>query len=134
MIRIRALLFPTPRRGFPGKRWLGIALRTLHLVGVAGMGGGLLYDAPISSWQPYFWLTMGSGAALLTLEVWSSATVLCQWRGLAVILKLLLLGAVSLVPDHAGLLLVAVVVVSGVFSHAPATIRYYSPFHRRVLD
>lgn len=32
-------LFPAENRSYPGKRWVETALRTLHLIGTAGIGG-----------------------------------------------------------------------------------------------
>ena len=33
-------LFPAESRQFYGQRWLNILLRSVHLLGVAGVGGG----------------------------------------------------------------------------------------------
>lgn len=128
------LLFPVRNRPFPAKRWTRIALRSAHLVGTAGVGGGYLYGAAPGLWQPYLWLTVASGVALVLLEVWSNGVWLIQLRGVAVLAKLALLGWMAHSPGHAALALILVVVISGVISHAPASVRYYSLLHGRRID
>lgn len=129
-----AWLFPPGYRGFPGKRWIGVLLRTLHLMGVAGLGGAFLYAAPREAWLPYLWLTVASGSLLFAIEIWSHGVWLLQLRGQAVILKLLLLGLMPATGPAAPWLLLAVVALSGIFSHAPARVRYYAPFHGRRME
>ncbi|HEY5790268.1 MAG TPA: hypothetical protein VIX81_06565 [Gammaproteobacteria bacterium] len=130
----RDLLFPPEPRGFPGRRWVNIGLRSVHLLGLAGMGGGWLYAAPLAAWQPYLWLTLASGTAMLLLEVSGTCLWLLQLRGLAVLAKLLLLALAGSRPEWLPGLLVAVIVLSAVFAHAPAGVRYFSPFHGRRID
>ncbi len=129
--KIRRLLLPPQARGFTGKRWLEIGLRTAHLLGMAGVGGGFLYGAPVTAWKPYFWLLLGSGVAMLLLQVWSNAIWLVQLRGLVILLKVGLLATVALWPVLALPVLLAVVAISGVFAHAPGRVRYHIPGQRR---
>ena len=128
------ILFPLNTRGFRGRRWLNIGLRSLHLVGTAGVGGGFLYQAPAAGWMPYLALTVASGLAMVALELWANGIWLLQLRGQAVVLKLVLMGLIGWWPAFGPHLLVAVVLISGVVSHAPARVRYYSIFHGRRLD
>lgn len=65
-------LFPTSNRGFPGKRWLEISLRTLHLVGTAGVGGGFLWSADPVHWMPFLWLTVLTGLVMAGLQIWGN--------------------------------------------------------------
>ena len=132
--RLRILLFPPANRGFRGKRWLGIALRTAHLVGTAGAGAHFLYGAPAAAWLPYLWLTLASGLVMTALEIWSNGFWLIQLRGVAVLAKLGLLGVAMHAPAYAAPALVFIVVISGVVSHAPARVRYWSVLHRRRVD
>lgn len=131
---LKSALFPPANRGFRGKRWLAIALRTAHLVGTAGAGGGFLYGAAAEAWLPYLWLTLASGAVMTALEIWTNGVWLVQVRGAAVLLKLALLGYAAHAPAHAGIALVFVVAISGVVSHAPARVRYWSLLHGRRVD
>ncbi len=133
-VLMQAWLFPPRIRDFPGKRWVRILLRTLHLVGVAGLGGAYFYEAAPADWLPYLWLTVASGVLMMALEVWSHGIWLLQLSGLLIQLKCLLLvlniclGGAWQLP-----LILAVLGISGVIAHSPARIRHYGPWHRRVL-
>jgi hypothetical protein len=127
-------LFPDPPRGFAGRRWLNIALRTVHLLGVAGMGGGWLYDADPAQWRPFLWLVLASGALMVLVELAATCLWLLQLRGLAVVAKLLLVALALLRPETTPWMLVGVIVLSSVFAHAPASVRYFSPFHGRRVE
>ncbi len=127
-------LFPARSRDFPGKRWIKIGLRTLHLMGIAGIGGAYFYTVEASQWLPFLWLTMASGLLMLAVEVWSHGIWLLQIRGLAILFKIALLSVSATLPaafDPA--LIMVVILISSVISHAPSRLRYYSPFfHRRI--
>ena len=128
------LLFPAESRSLPGMRWLNIGLRTLHLIGIAGLGGAYFYTVPAELWQPYLWLTLLSGIGMVFLSLYSSAVWLLQLRGQLILLKLILLGFILLWPGLSWTLGVAVIVLSSVIAHAPGDIRYYSLWHRRRLE
>jgi hypothetical protein len=128
------VFFPRQEREFRGDRWVSISLRTLHLIGLMGVGGGFLFQAEDTVWMPYWWVCVGSGAALVCLYVWYSAIWLIQLRGLVVLLKLVLLSCLPLVAGNEIYVLVLIVVLSGLISHAPGDVRYFSIFHRRRLD
>lgn len=125
------MLFPADGRDFGAKRWLNISLRTLHLLASAGVGGGILLQAPKADWQPYLWLTLATGGCMLLMDLWSSIVHLIQIRGLAVLAKIALLACLPHLPEYQIHALVAIVVISGVVSHAPARVRYHSVFHGR---
>ena len=133
-LRLFRLLIPETPRVFPALRWVRITLRTVHLVGVAGLGGGFLYGADPAMWMPYLWITVVTGVVMVGVELWSTGLWLIQVRGLSVVVKLGLI-AWLLRADHLELpLLMAVIVISGVVSHAPADLRYFSVFHWRRVD
>ncbi len=116
------------------KRWSKISLRTLHLLGVAGVGGGVLLGLERSLWLNYWHLALLSGALMMLLDVISNRLWLVQIRGLAVTLKLVLLVLIGAVPAWDRTLVVLVIVISAVISHAPGAVRYYSLYHRRVIN
>ena len=122
------------RRFFPGQRWVNILLRTLHLIGVAGLGGGFLYLALGEEWRGYLSLTLGSGLALSVIEAWSNGVRnwLLQLCGLAVLAKILLLGAMYWFPAARLPLFLLVIVISSVISHAPARVRHFSAWRDSV--
>ncbi|PWG64292.1 hypothetical protein [Sediminicurvatus halobius] len=127
-------LFPPESRSFAGKRWVNIALRSLHLVGTAGAGAGMLFGVSPAQWQAYLWLTVITGVLMVALQLWSNGVWLLQLRGLAIGVKLLLLVAALRWPQSGPAMLIAVVLLSGVISHAPGDIRYHSPWHGRRLE
>ena len=107
---------------FVGRRWLSIALRSLHLVGVvltaiAIFGGG--------QHQLVATLTMFvTGLGLFGIELWRD---LQHWRELAgafVLLKLLLVLAMILMPSQAGGLFWFLLISSSLISHAPKLVRH----------
>jgi hypothetical protein len=131
---LKRVLFPAESRFFPGQRWVNISLRTLHLIGVAGLGGGFLYSAEGESWRYFLDLTIASGVGLVLISVWNNGIWLIQLRGQAILLKMLLLALIPLVPGLRLPLFLATLVISGIIAHAPANVRYYSLFHRRRIE
>lgn len=116
------------------KRWTKISLRTLHLVSVAGVGGGILFGLDKAVWVNYWWLALTSGVLLMAIDIVSNPVWLVQVRGLAIYLKLVLLGMMDVCPQWAGSILLIVIVLSAVISHAPGNLRYYSIYHKKVIS
>lgn len=116
------------------KRWTKISLRTLHLVSVAGVGGGILFGLDKVVWVNYWWLALASGILLMAIDIVSNPVWLVQVRGLAIYLKLAMLGIMGVCPQWAGMILLAVIILSSVISHAPGNLRYYSIYHRTVIS
>lgn len=107
------------RPGFT--RWLGIALRTAHLVCVIVLGAGLIHgeatDLTVAA-------VLGSGFALFALDTWHYPRHLLELSGLAVLVKLALIAIMALDDGLRQAMFWSVVVWSGVFSHAPAWLRH----------
>lgn len=116
------------------KRWSKVSLRTLHLLGVAGVGGGVLLGTEQALWLNYWYLALLSGTLMMLMDVISNRLWLVQVRGLAVGLKLILLVLIGVAPAWDRALLVLVIIISSVVSHAPGAVRYYSLYHRRVIN
>ncbi len=131
---LKELLFPAESRLFAGQRWANISLRTLHLIGLAGVGSGILYPAHEGSSNAYLYLTLASGFALSLISIWSNAIWLIQLRGQAILLKLLLLALIPAWPEAGAWLLIMVIIISGYISHAPGDVRYYSIYHRSRIE
>ncbi|MCW8905657.1 MAG: hypothetical protein OQL28_00280 [Sedimenticola sp.] len=131
---LKARLFPKESRYLPGQRWLNVLFRTLHLVGLGGLGAGFLYPAADQSWQLYLQLTLISGVALTLISIYSNAIWLIQMRGQMVLLKLLLLWLTGPFPEYRMGLFILIILISGWIAHAPARVRYYSPYHRRRIE
>ncbi|GGK79449.1 hypothetical protein GCM10007941_32150 [Amphritea balenae] len=127
-------LIPEQKRHLPGKRWLSIILRSLHLVGIAGLAGAYLFDQPESVWFPYLLLGVGSGVLLLAKELWVDPIWLYQLRGQLVLMKLLLLAVgVYWLDSPQAWIYIVVILVSGVISHAPGKVRYYSVYYGKTF-
>ncbi|HMB14714.1 MAG TPA: hypothetical protein VKN62_00260 [Pelovirga sp.] len=112
------------------RRLTKVLVRTIHLIGMAGMFAAAMYGA---SEPTYFYLTMVSGVVLVGMEAYSGWIWFVQLRGFAVYLKLLLLALLHVALQHTIVILVAVIAISGFMSHAPGWIRYYSLLHRKVV-
>ena len=113
------------------KRWTKISLRTLHLLAVAGVGGGILFALEKELWINYWWLALVSGVLMMVIDIVSNPVWVVQVRGLAIFLKLILLAFLGSYPSLDGWLLAVIIIISAVISHAPGKLRYYSVYHRR---
>lgn len=116
------------------KRWIKISMRTLHLLAVAGVGGGILFAIEKDQWINYWWLAVISGALMMCIDIVSNPVWLVQVRGLTIFLKLFLLALLGCWPAYDGILLAIIIIMSAIISHAPGKLRYYSFYHRKVLD
>lgn len=127
-------LIPQHKRPLPGKRWISIILRSLHLVGIAGLAGAYLFDQPESAWYPYLVLGVGSGVLLMLKELWVDSIWLYQLRGQLVLFKIFLLGlGVYWLESPEAWIYILVILISGVISHAPGKVRYYSVIYGKTL-
>jgi hypothetical protein len=127
------MVFPKKPRSFKGQRWVSIVIRSLHLIGITGVGAAFLFQLPDTKWFPYMVLTLTSGSAMMLLEIWSNGIWLIQLRGLSTLLKLLIL-SVTFIVGLQPYILIAVILISDIMSHAPAKVRYYSVFHRTIIN
>ena len=141
------------------KRWSKISLRSLHLLAIAGVGGGILFALEKDLWINYWWLALVSGVLMMLMDIASNPVWLIQvrgvvillklillvllginpvWivqvRGIVIMLKLLLLALLGSNPGWDSFLLAIIIIISAVISHAPGKLRYYSFYHRRVIN
>jgi len=124
---------PTSRRRIPYSRAWNIAARTVHLAATGILLGGHVFDVPAVHLYAALWLAIGSGAALIVLEVYASVHWAHQGCALMIYAKL---GLLCLIPWFWGYrvpILLAVVAIASIGSHAPRTIRHYSIVFRRVM-
>ena len=111
------------RRDFPGRRWLSVVLRGLHLVAVIWLGAGILGAATDYSATQLGLSVFATGLVLWALDIWSKPQHLRQWAGVSMVLKLLLVALMVALPATRTFLFWLLVVWSAVFSHAPASFR-----------
>jgi len=119
------------KRELPGRRWISIVLRTLHLLGIAGSAGGYLFQLPLEQWHGWLLLALASGVLMMLKEVYVDGIWLLQLRGQLILLKLLLLGISHLwwdTPQAWAYCLI--ILISGLIAHAPGDVRYYSLWYR----
>lgn len=114
------------KRNFPGRRWLSIALRSLHLVGVVLVGAGIFGDAARST--AGIALMLLSGVALYGIELWHHAGLWRELAGLLTPVKMIILLVMLLVPGIAAPLFWLLLICSSLVSHAPWEFR-----HRRII-
>jgi len=115
------------------KRWTKIGLRTLHLLSVAGVGGGILLGLDKGLWVNYWWLALISGGLLMLVDIVSNPVWVVQVRGIVIFVKLLLLVFLGSDLSLDRWLIIVVIVMSAVISHAPGSLRYYSLYHRKTI-
>ncbi len=124
----RQMLFPAKARQFRGQRWFDIGLRSIHLVGIVGLGGGFLFHLPSEQYELFWLVTLLSGGLLMLINVWSSAVWLFQVKGQAILLKLVMLYLAGILPEWDSLLFILIILLSGVVAHAPGKIRGFCLF------
>jgi hypothetical protein len=112
------------------RRLTKVIVRTIHLVGIAGVFGGAMTQ---TSMFGYLAVAIVSGTVLTFMEASSGVIWFVQLRGVSLYIKLLLLWLMHLYPDLSITCLIAVIVISGFMSHAPSWIRYFSVLHGRVV-
>ena len=93
---MRALLFPDPPRRLPAQRLLSVALRTAHLLSVGTLLGGHVFDVDPEQIVPFLVAAILTGTGMMALELASTCAWMFAGKGLAVALKLGLLGLVPL--------------------------------------
>ena len=112
------------------RRLTKVIVRTIHLVAIAGFFG----NAMTGSFETiYITMTIASGAVLTLMETSSGWIWLVQLRGVSLYLKLLLLLLIHMYPNATIPGLIVVIALSGLISHAPRWIRYFSLQHWQVV-
>lgn len=134
MSRVRHLLFPEPPRKLPAERLIRMGLRTAHIGAFAVLLGGHVFDVDAERLRVALWLTVGTGAAFMALELLGSFTWLFEMRAWLMFLKLALLCLVPLFWEQRTWLLLVILVAGSACSHMPGRFRHYSLIQHRVID
>ena len=122
----RALLFPETPRHFRWARPVQLVLRSLHLAAMALVVGGIPFGADYQALKGPIILTVASGTLLLALDLAKDLAMLSQGSGVAILLKLALLGLGVLQPAARLPWYLAATLVASVGSHMPGTWRHFS--------
>ena len=116
-----------------GSRAVRTSLRSLHLIAIAALYGGHVFDVDSERLLPALVAVIASGAAFMLFEVLRAPIWLVQLRGVGTYLKLALVGSVAVFWDQRVAILTLVIALGTVLSHMPGQYRYYSFLHRRVV-
>jgi hypothetical protein len=120
-------------RTFPGARALQVAARTVHIVAMALVLGGVAYAAPARTLVLPLALTLASGLLMFGVDLWKGGSWLYQGGGVAVLLKLALLGLGQMFPAARFEFYLAATTVASIGSHMPKSWRHWSLLDRRVI-
>ncbi len=107
------------------ERITALALRTLHLVAMVGLGAALL-GAPVEP-GPFAAGLLFSGLLLLALDLRARRLALGELAGVVVLVKLAASLWIAWTPDHAPWLFWTLIVLSSLSSHAPKAMRHWRP-------
>ena len=129
MIRaLRTLLFPPLPRSLPGRRAIKMLLRAIHVPCAGILTAAYLFDAGASARTVWMIGTVVSGVLILLLDLHESGVFLLQMRGLVVFGKIALLALLPLFEAYRVPVLVGLLGISVLSSHAPSGIRYHLAF------
>lgn len=126
--------YPISETRFWIQRLSKTGVRALHILGIAGSAGGILYGVERELWLNWWVLAMVTGVILMTLEISRSKLWLIQLKGVLTLAKLMLLGSFFIIPQHKPMLFITVLLMSVFIAHGPAGLRHYSIWHRRRID
>ena len=127
---LKQILFPEKDHSLPGERILRTTFRTVHLASMGILLGGHFYGQPANRLYPALYWTVGSGSAFVILELYCNFHWLFQIRGLMALAKIGLVMLIPLFWNQRVWILLAVLVLGSVGSHAPTGWRYYSVLTR----
>ena len=121
-----ALLFPETPRHFRWARPVQLVLRSLHIAAMALVVGGIPFGAGFHALRGPILITLVSGVLLFALDLAKDMAMLSQGSGVAVMLKLGLLGMGVLQPSARLPWYLAATLVASVGSHMPGSWRHFS--------
>ncbi len=105
-----------------------VSLRSLHTVTFSVLVGGHVFAVDPSRLFVFLVATLASGAGLVALELAVTFDWLRTVKGLAVVVKVLLLCTILLFWEHRVAILVATIVLASVASHMPGRYRHARVF------
>jgi len=127
---LRTLLFPAEPRRLPGRRAMKILLRAIHVPCAGILAAAYLFEAGASARTVWMVGTVVSGLLILLLDLHETGVFLLQVRGLVVFGKIALLAMLPLFEAYRLPVLVGLLGISVLSSHAPSEIRHHLAFGR----
>ena len=122
--RLLTVLFPEQPREFPHRMAMRLSLRALHIMTTGVFLGGHIFHQPISVLEPWLWVAILSGLAILLTDIYSSFAVLFEIRGLVVLLKIVLISLIPFFWDQRIFILVLMLFIGAISSHMPKRYRH----------
>ena len=122
--RLLTVLFPEQPREFPHRMAMRLSLRALHIMTTGVFLGGHIFHQPISVLEPWLWVAILSGLAILLTDIYSSFAVLFEIRGLVVLLKIVLISLIPFFWDQRIFILVLILFIGAISSHMPNRYRH----------
>lgn len=123
---LESLLFPSEPRRVPWGRSIQVGLRTVHIVAMGMVLGGIGRGGDHDSLLAWIWATVLSGTVLLGIDLYKSCAFLVQGSGVAVLLKLALLGMGNIFPETRLAWYVAGTAIASIGSHMSSGWRHFS--------
>ena len=116
------------------KRISKTSLRAMHIIGIVGSGGGIIFNVELSLWFNYWILAIISGVLLMSWEIIRDWRWLIQLKGVLTLLKVVLLGFFIQINQCQSEIVIFIILLSVIVSHGPAGLRHYSIVHRKVIQ
>ena len=122
--RLYFFLFPDKPRDLPYRRTIRILLRALHILTAGTLVGGHIFNQPLTILEPWLWATVITGLLMLLTDIHSSMAFFFELRGIAVLLKILLLLLIPFFWKQRVAILIAVLLIGAISSHLPKRYRH----------
>ena len=123
---LRTLLFPEMPRCFPWARPAQLVLRSIHIATMALVVGGIPFGGDFQTLRGAIVITVASGTLLFAIDLAKDMAILTQGSGVAVLVKLGLLGLGLLQPAARLPWYLMATLVASIGSHMPGTWRHFS--------
>ena len=131
--RLLTILFPEQPREFPHRMAMRITLRALHIMTTGVFLGGHIFHQSNAVLEPWLWVAILSGLAILLTDIYSSFAVLFEIRGLVVLIKILLLCLIPFFWEQRIFLLVLILFIGAISSHMPKRYRHKLLFFQTII-
>lgn len=119
----------SPSRSFlPHARLISVLFRTAHLLVISILVGAHAYHAPRQQLLPLLYVAIVSGIGMAFIEVYPNWNKLAENWAYVLYIKLALLCVIPFAWDYRFPILLVVVAIAGLMSHATRNIRHGSPF------
>ena len=124
--RFISFLFPDEPRNLPFRRTIRILARALHIMVAGVLLGGHIFNQPVMALEPWLWATVITGTVILLTDLHSSLAILFEVRGIAILIKIILLLLIPVFWEQRISLLICILIIGAVGSHLPKRYRHKS--------